>query len=164
MKSTIGIILVGTLGGLLLGTVLAVVQARPMAVALPSTDTYKLDAGVLDAEVLDAGVRDGQSKKAPRAQLEETVYNFGSMEQGTSLSHAFKVRNVGGSPLSIEVGATTCKCTVGGLSTREVGPDEEAEVTLSFRKGAWRSYQWTYPDYQRTDFQHFFTCCREQVS
>lgn len=39
-----------------------------------------------------------------------------------------------------------------------------AEVTLSFRKGAWRSYQWTYPDYQRADFQHFFTCCREQLS
>ena len=39
-----------------------------------------------------------------------------------------------------------------------------AEVTLSFRKGAWRSFDWTYPDYRRSDFQHFFTRCREQLS
>jgi hypothetical protein len=38
-----------------------------------------------------------------------------------------------------------------------------AEVTLGFRKGAWRSFDWTYPDYQRADFQHFFTRCREQL-
>jgi hypothetical protein len=132
MKSIIGIVLVAVLGGLVLGIVLAAVQARPMAVELPSTDTSKPEAGVLDAGVQDGQSKKEQSKKAPRAQLEETVYNFGSMEQGTSLSHAFKVRNVGGSPLSIEVGATTCKCTVGGLSTREVGPDEEAEVTLEW--------------------------------
>jgi hypothetical protein len=39
-----------------------------------------------------------------------------------------------------------------------------AEVTLSFRKGAWRSFDWTYPDYRRSDFQHFFTRCRERLS
>ena len=38
-----------------------------------------------------------------------------------------------------------------------------AEVTLSFRKGAWRNFDWTYPDYQREDFQQFFTRCREQL-
>ena len=38
-----------------------------------------------------------------------------------------------------------------------------AEVTLSFRKGAWRSFDWTYPDYRRADFQNFFTRCREQL-
>ena len=39
-----------------------------------------------------------------------------------------------------------------------------AEVTLSFRKGAWHGFDWTYPDYQRADFQQFFTRCRELLS
>jgi len=38
-----------------------------------------------------------------------------------------------------------------------------AEVTLNFRKGSWHRLDWTYPDYQRADFQHFFTRCREQM-
>jgi hypothetical protein len=35
-----------------------------------------------------------------------------------------------------------------------------AEVTLHFRQKAWTHARWTYPDYQRTDFQDFFTECR----
>jgi hypothetical protein len=36
-----------------------------------------------------------------------------------------------------------------------------AEVTLSFRGGAWQPLDWTYPDYRRNDFQAFFTQARE---
>jgi hypothetical protein len=36
-----------------------------------------------------------------------------------------------------------------------------AEVTLSFRRGAWQPFDWTYPDYRRADFQQFFSRCRE---
>lgn len=38
-----------------------------------------------------------------------------------------------------------------------------AEVTLHYRGGNWKSNRWTYPDYQRADFQTFFSQCREQV-
>ena len=36
-----------------------------------------------------------------------------------------------------------------------------AEVTLHFRGRQWTSSRWTYPDYQRPDFQEFFTKCRQ---
>jgi hypothetical protein len=36
-----------------------------------------------------------------------------------------------------------------------------AEVTLSYRRGGWQPFDWTYPDYRRPDFQQFFTRCRE---
>jgi hypothetical protein len=36
-----------------------------------------------------------------------------------------------------------------------------AEVTLAFRRRAWQTLEWTYPDYQRADYQEFFTCCRD---
>lgn len=35
-----------------------------------------------------------------------------------------------------------------------------AEVTLFFRQKQWCGRSWTYPDYQRDDFQTFFTQCR----
>ena len=38
-----------------------------------------------------------------------------------------------------------------------------AEVTLFFRSGDWNGSRWTYPDYQRKDFQSFFTKCRDYL-
>jgi hypothetical protein len=38
-----------------------------------------------------------------------------------------------------------------------------AELTLHFRGGAWRSSDWTYPDYQRADFHQFFMRCRDYL-
>lgn len=35
-----------------------------------------------------------------------------------------------------------------------------AEVTLHYHDRKWRSDRWTYPDYQRADFQEFFSECR----
>ena len=38
-----------------------------------------------------------------------------------------------------------------------------AEVTLYYHRGEWKSRPWTYPDYQRDDFQAFFTDCRNHL-
>jgi hypothetical protein len=38
-----------------------------------------------------------------------------------------------------------------------------AEVTLSYRKGGWQKHPWTFPDYQRADYQAFFDRCRDQL-
>ena len=36
-----------------------------------------------------------------------------------------------------------------------------AEVTLYYRKKEWCGSRWTYPDYQRQDFQEYFSKCRQ---
>lgn len=36
-----------------------------------------------------------------------------------------------------------------------------AEITLHFQSGKWQKSRWTYADYQRDDFQQFFTQCRD---
>ncbi|MCG8448644.1 MAG: DUF4416 family protein [Pirellulales bacterium] len=38
-----------------------------------------------------------------------------------------------------------------------------AEVTLNYRGSGWRKCDWTYPDYQRGDYQEFFTRCRQTL-
>lgn len=38
-----------------------------------------------------------------------------------------------------------------------------AEVTLNYRKRGWQKSDWTYPDYQRVDFQAFFSLCRQTL-
>lgn len=38
-----------------------------------------------------------------------------------------------------------------------------AEVTLNYRKRGWQKSDWTYPDYQREDFQAFFSQCRQTL-
>ena len=68
----------------------------------------------------------------PKAVFPETVFEFGKIEQGASMSHAFEVRNAGKLPLSVEVTSTTCKCTVGDLSNNEIAPGETSEVVLEW--------------------------------
>lgn len=36
-----------------------------------------------------------------------------------------------------------------------------AEITLFYRAGRWQTREWTYPDYQRPDYQQFLSECRE---
>jgi len=122
MKSTVGIILMAAFCGIALGSLWAAVQTRPMGVAIPSPASSPVEPSTHQDE----------ASKGPKAQMEETVYHFGSMEQETSLSHVFVVHNAGDRPLHVDVGATTCKCTVGGLSTHEVAAGKEAEVTLEW--------------------------------
>jgi len=38
-----------------------------------------------------------------------------------------------------------------------------AEATLNYRDRSWQRSDWTYPDYQRPDFQEFFTRCRQTL-
>jgi len=36
-----------------------------------------------------------------------------------------------------------------------------AEVTLNYRNRGWKHFDWTFPDYQRRDYQEFFSRCRQ---
>jgi hypothetical protein len=38
-----------------------------------------------------------------------------------------------------------------------------AEVTLYYKHRSWQSRDWTFPDYQRADYQQFFSACRDYL-
>lgn len=121
MRSLLQLIIGAVLVGLGLGAVLGYYQAQPWTVVHPLSLEDKSD----DAEPIDTDVR-------PEAEVPEQLYNFGNMEQGTTLSHAFKVRNVGKRPLMLAVASTTCKCTVGDLQDNQLAPGAETDVLLEW--------------------------------
>ncbi len=61
-----------------------------------------------------------------------TDFDFGSIMHGQTMSHDFTFRNVGTGPLNLNMGPSTCKCTVGDVETSVIQPNEEAQVKLTW--------------------------------
>lgn len=116
MKSVLVVVLLSALIGTGLGAALGYFEARlpASAVAPTAAKSSKSDQG------------------GPVAQVPETTFHFGRIERGTSMKHAFKIRNVGDAPLHLEVVNTTCKCTVGDLEKNDIPPGEETDVVLEW--------------------------------
>jgi hypothetical protein len=61
-------------------------------------------------------------EKAPRIQVDEPNFNFGSMQLGRTKSHEFVIRNVGNAPLTLTAGKPSCQCTRFELVDETVPP------------------------------------------
>ncbi|MEO8270493.1 MAG: DUF1573 domain-containing protein [Aureliella sp.] len=59
-------------------------------------------------------------------------FRFGNMQHGDTMSHIFVFRNIGDGPLTLKLGHSTCKCTLGELQSSELKPGEETDVTLTW--------------------------------
>lgn len=44
-----------------------------------------------------------------------------------------------------------------------LGQGMYAEITLFYKHKAWRSHEYTFPDYTRADYHAFFTACRDRL-
>ena len=119
MKSVLGVILFAVLSGAVLGATLGYLEGR-----LPVDTVEKNSVAPLGDSAT--------TPKGPVSEMLETTFNFDRMEKGSSMSHAFKMKNVGDEPLHVEVVSTTCKCTVGDLSKSDVPPGEETEILLEW--------------------------------
>lgn len=133
MKTLLAVTLLAALLGVGLGAGMAYVEVPKV--------TRQLSTVPETPKQTNRAKQDGQAEKPveipevstrPKAELPETVFAFGNIERGTSMSHVFIVRNVGQMPLHVEVESTTCKCTVGDLSKNDIGPNEETEVLLEW--------------------------------
>jgi len=72
------------------------------------------------------------SQLAPIVQVTQSSFLFGKMRRGETRAHEFIVKNIGAAPLTLEVGATTCKCTLGVASDKPIPPGESAPVRLEW--------------------------------
>jgi hypothetical protein len=69
---------------------------------------------------------------APRVEVREPIYQFGTMQRGTTKSHEFAFANLGKSPLTLRVLSTTCKCTIGNVSQEPIQPNATVNVKLEW--------------------------------
>jgi hypothetical protein len=69
----------------------------------------------------------------PKAVTGERVHEFGTMGLNEEQKHKFKISNEGKGQLDLEVGPSSCKCTVGNLPKKRVMPGETVDVELIWK-------------------------------
>lgn len=75
---------------------------------------------------------DAPFDQGPVATVDAATYDFGTMQRGVTKSHDFIFTNSGNAPLTLEVGRTSCKCTLGKVEGRPLEPGESMPVRLEW--------------------------------
>jgi hypothetical protein len=81
------------------------------------------------------------SPSAPRIAVDEAVYDFGAVEQGTRVTHRYGFRNVGGLALNIDNVRSSCGCTATVASARVLPPGGGAVIEVLFDTAGASGYQ-----------------------
>jgi hypothetical protein len=71
----------------------------------------------------------------PRLSVDKTEFDFGTMPPLTMARHVFLLRNAGTAPLRLQLGPTTCKCTLSGLEKGSLQPGEQTPLVLNWNSG-----------------------------
>lgn len=79
----------------------------------------------------------------PKAHVDQTHYDFGTMDYALKGHHEFHLHNAGMAPLVIGKGSATCSCLLADLAAGQLAPGESTQVTLE-----WQSKGKTGPYYQ----------------
>ena len=68
---------------------------------------------------------------APKIEVAEPAYNFGTALSGPPISHVFMIKNVGNGPLEIRNVASSCGCTAAKPSKTILAPGEVSTIAAS---------------------------------
>lgn len=77
----------------------------------------------------------------PNIAFEETEFDFGEIISGETVSHKFKFKNVGTSPLVISRAEASCGCTVPSYSDKPILPGNIGEVSIEFNSQGREGFQ-----------------------
>src|ERR1700722_442820 len=80
-----------------------------------------------------AGVAWGASENDtthPHLSLDAATFDFGKIDEGTVVTHTFKISNTGKSLLKLDEPTATCGCTIPRLARRKLKPDESTELSI----------------------------------
>jgi hypothetical protein len=67
-----------------------------------------------------------------KIRFEETVYDFGNIDEGGTVRRTFRFTNTGKVPLVINNARATCGCTVPEWPKSPIGPGESGEIKVKF--------------------------------
>lgn len=74
----------------------------------------------------------GSKIKDPDINVEEWIWNFGTIEQRQTIKHKFIIQNRGEADLIINAVRSTCACTAVLSTPNLIKPGEKAEIEVSF--------------------------------
>jgi len=70
--------------------------------------------------------------KVPEFKFEETMYEFGTVNEGDMVNHTFTFTNSGEAPLIIKNAVASCGCTVPNWPKEPIAPGETGEIEVNF--------------------------------
>lgn len=73
--------------------------------------------------------------------LNKTTFKFSDTEEGRQLSHVFKFKNTGDSPLVISEYKVACSCTKANFSKEPIMPGQESSIEVTFDTDGKYGYQ-----------------------
>jgi hypothetical protein len=79
-----------------------------------------------------AGLASSQQKSAVLTVIDSAVYDFGTIGAG-EVSHVFKIKNTGESPLVLTQVSPACGCTVADWSREPVMPGKTTDIKATFK-------------------------------
>lgn len=98
--------------------------------------------GSVTADNVMAKLQEYHTDSAAIAELQgDADYDFGVMAPGTKGKHTFVVKNTGKEPLTLELGATTCKCTLGDLKKNQLQPGESTPIELEWTVSSGETFE-----------------------
>jgi len=69
---------------------------------------------------------------APIMEFDKEVFDFGTLTEGDTVSHAFKFKNVGKSALTITDVQVQCGCTIASKPDHPIGVGQSDEIVVRF--------------------------------
>lgn len=73
-----------------------------------------------------------QMEQAPKMEIDEEAFNFGTIDKGVEVKHVFNFKNTGKQKLIIRKMESTCGCTVSEPSAYEFAPGESGHIDVTF--------------------------------
>ena len=100
----------------------------------PHAESATPPAGQSEGEAAAAGsaAPDTVVFIGPRMHVDAPVFDFGQVEQGEKITHAFRFTNQGNRALRVQSVKTSCGCTAAVVAANTIPPGEEGTIQATF--------------------------------
>jgi hypothetical protein len=82
--------------------------------------------------LLTSGIASAQEKAAVISVVDSAAFDFGDIKEADGLiTHVFKIKNVGETPLVVTKVAASCGCTTPNWTSEPIAPGKTGEIKVS---------------------------------
>jgi hypothetical protein len=95
---------------------------------------YKFFDSGKDVELYKGPIEvDKEKTYFTQAEYSGFEYNFGKVKEGDTVTHVFKIKNIGKEPLIIYKSHGSCECIAAFSSGRNIMPDSTEDIIVNFK-------------------------------